>query len=92
MPRTGKTRDGWLNPSFSLGYVRSSCCASAVTAGCTCSSVRLLRQSPENGKAVSILSPVEVWKDERAQRNVDIGRHEAGHRPVVFWQNAEDEK
>ena len=39
MPRTGKTRDGWLNPSFSLGYMRSSCCASAVTAGCTCSSV-----------------------------------------------------
>ena len=52
----------------------------------------MLRKAPENGKAVSVLSPVEVWKDERAQRNVHIRRHEAGHRPVLFWQNAEDEK
>ena len=51
-----------------------------------------LRKSAEDGKAVSILPPVEVWEDERAQRNVHIGRHEAGYRPVVCWQNAEDEK
>jgi hypothetical protein len=50
------------------------------------------RKTPENGKTVSIFSPVEVWKDERAQRNVHIGRHKAGHRTVLFWQNAEDEK
>ncbi len=51
-----------------------------------------MRKSAEDGQPISILPPVEIWEDECAQRDVDIGRHEAGYRPVVCGQNAEDEK
>ena len=92
MPRTGKTRDGWLNPSFSLGYDALELLRQRGHGGLHLLERRLLRKSPENGKAISVLPPVEIWKDERAQRDVHIRRHEAGYRPVVCWQNAEDEK